>query len=353
MAEYHDIYLRCDVLLLADFFEKFRVTCLAYYSLDAVHYYTAPCLDWDAALRMSRVDLELITDVDMYHFIENCIRGGISMITTRYARANVPTLLECNASLPTQNLVYLDANNLYRWAMSQLLPSHGFRFLQPTEIDGLGDVQQLAHDAEDGYIFEMDLSYPHHLQDSHDDYPLAPESLEIAHNMYSPAQQAVFPDTTPQRKLTPNLRDKVKYVVHYRNLKLYLQSGLVVTKVHRVLTFKQSPWLKTYIDFNTRQRSLAGNSFLKDFFKLMNNSVYGKTQEFEETCTCRTDARILRKRVAKPGFCKGSPITDCSTVVQYKIATLTVNRPIYVGFSVLELSKLHMYDFHYNHMRVK
>ena len=173
IVEYHDIYLKCDVLLLADFFEKFRATCLAYYSLDDVHYYTAPTLAWDVALRMSRVDLELITDVFMYHFIGNSIRGGISMIATRYARTNVPTLPD----LPNQYFIFLDANNLYGRAMSQLLPTHGFRFLQPNEIDGLGDVQQLADDAEDGYIFEVDLSYPHHLHDSHDDYPLAPEQV--------------------------------------------------------------------------------------------------------------------------------------------------------------------------------
>ena len=159
--------------------------------------------------------------------------------------------------------------------------------------------------------------------------------------MYSPAQRAVFPDTASQRKLTTNLRDKVKYVVHYRNLKLYLQLGLVVTRIHRVLTFKQS-WLKTYIDFNTRQRSLAGSNFLKDLCTLMNNSVFGKTQG------------NLRKRVQVELITDaGNPITDCLTVVQCKVATLTLNRPIYVGFSVLELSKLHMYDFHYNHMRVK
>ena len=195
----------------------------------------------------------------MYPFIQNSIRGGISMITSRYARANVPTLPEYNASLPNLNLIYLNANNLYGWAMSQLFPTHGFRFLQPNKIDGLGDVRQLADDAEDGYIFEVDLSYPHHLHDSHDDYPLAPESLEIGRNMYSPAQQAVFPDTIPKRKSTPNLWDKVKYVVHYRNLKLYLQLGLVVTKVHRILTFKQSPWLMTYIDFNIRHPQVLYN----------------------------------------------------------------------------------------------
>ena len=101
----------------------------------------------------------------------------------------------------------------------------------------------------------------------------------IDRSMYSSTRQAVFPESAPQRKLTPNLRDNVNYVVHYRNMKLYLQLALVVTKLHRVLAFKQSPWLKAYIDFNTRQCSLAGDSFLKDFFILMNNSVFGKTQE--------------------------------------------------------------------------
>ena len=174
--------------------------------------------------------------------------------------------------------------------------------------------------------------------------------------MYSPTQQSVFPESAPQKKLTPYLRDKVKYVVHYRNLKLYLQLGLVVTKVQRVLTFKQSPWLRTYIHFNTRQHSLAGNSFLKDFFKLMNNSDIGKTQENLRNrvgVELITYARLLQKPVVKPSFYRGNPITDYLTVIQCKVQTLTLNRLIYVGFTVLELSKLHMYDFHYNHMKVK
>ena len=97
--------------------------------------------------------------------------------------------------------------------------------------------------------------------------------------MYSPTQQSVFPESIPQKKLTPNLRDKTSYVVHYRNLELYVQLGLVIAKVHRVLTFNQSPWLKASIDFNTHHRSLLDNGFLRDFFILMNNSVFGKTQE--------------------------------------------------------------------------
>ena len=237
------------MLLLADFFEKFRSTCLAHCNLDAVHYYTAPGLAWDAALRMKHVSLELIRYIDMYHFIEKSIRGGISMITTRYDRAS--TLPGYDASRPRVNLIYLDANNLYGWTMSEPLPICGFRFLQPNEIGALAVVGELSNDAEDGYIFEMDLSYPQHLHNAHDDYPLSRDSLEIDRDMYSPAQQAVFPRTSPQRKLTPNLRDKVMYVVHYRNLKLYLQLGRIDTRIYRLGTFKQSTLLKTYIDINT------------------------------------------------------------------------------------------------------
>ena len=161
--------------------------------------------------------------------------------------------------------------------MSQPLPTDGFRFLQPEMIEAMAPVGELSDDAEDGYIYEVDLHYPQHLHDARDDYPLAPKWLEIGMDMYSPAQHAVFLQTAPQRKLTPNLRDKVRYVVHYRKLKLYLKLGLVVTRIHKVLAFKQSTWLKTW--FNTHHRSLARSSFQKYFFKLMNNSVFGETQK--------------------------------------------------------------------------
>ena len=273
-----------------------------------------------AALRLSRVDLELITDENIYNLNENSIRGGISMILTRHARANNHTRPDTyDSNLPNQNLIYLDANNLYGCAMSQYLPTHGFRLLSDDAFTAL-KLEDLRDDGEDGYIYVVDLHYPTELRNAHDDYPLAPESLVIDQAMYSPTRQSVFPESPPQTKLTPNLRDKTtRYGVHYRNLKLYVQ-------VHSVLKFKQSPWLKkTYIDFNTRQRSLADNGFLKDFFKLMNNSVFGKTQENlrkRVQVDLVTDANVLRKRIAKPSFCRGVPITDCLTVVQCKVQTL-------------------------------
>ena len=212
-----------------------------------------------AAIRMSRVELELITDENIYNLIENRMCGGIS---TRHARANNPTIPDTyDSNLPNQNLIYLDTNNLYGCEMSQYLPSYAFRRLPYDEFIAL-KLADLPDDGEDGYTYEVGLHNPTELPNGNDDYPLAPDSLVIDHAMYSPTQQSLFPESAPQRKLTPNLRDKTRYVVHYRNLKLYVQLGLVITKVHSVLTFKQSPWLKTYIDFNTRQRSLSDNAFL-------------------------------------------------------------------------------------------
>ena len=174
---------------------------LVWNSIALIHYITA--------LRMSRVDLQHITDNDMYNIVENSIRGGISMVTTRHAQANNPPFpATYDASLPKQNLIYLDANNLYGWAISQFIPTHGFRFLQQEEISAWR-LQDLSDDAEDGYILEVDLHYPTSLHNQHDDYSLAPVSLVIDRSMYSPTQQSVFPESAPQKKLTPNLQDKV------------------------------------------------------------------------------------------------------------------------------------------------
>ena len=189
IADYHDVYLQLDVLLLTDFFERFRKTCLEFYSPDPLHYYTTPGLAWDAVLRMSNVDLQLITDENMYNFFENSIRGGISMISTRHVRANNPSFPDTyDSSPPNQNLIYLDTNNWYGWAMSQFLPTHGFRFLSKDEITAL-KLEDDCDDDEDGYIYEVDLHYPTELQGQHDDYHLAAESLVIGHAMYSPTQQ--------------------------------------------------------------------------------------------------------------------------------------------------------------------
>ena len=127
MGEYHDLYLKSDILLLADVFENVRKTCLKYYKLDPSYYFSSPGLSWDAILKMTDIKLELITDVDQYLFIERASKGGVSYIANRYAKANNKYMKKYDENLPSKYIMYLDANNLYGWAMSQYLPTGSFR----------------------------------------------------------------------------------------------------------------------------------------------------------------------------------------------------------------------------------
>ena len=354
--DYHDIYLVSDVVLLADFFEKFRDLCLRSYGLDPAHYFTAPGMAWDAALRMTGIELDLLDNEEMYTFFERSIRGGISQISKRFARANNEQCGDAYDPLkPITHLIYLDANNLYGWAMSQPLPTGKFRWLTREEIDCM-DFTNLPHDAKRGYVLEVRLEYPEHLHDAHSDYPLAPEHLVIQPDMLSPFQTENFPEgqKKPTKKLSPNLYDKEHYVVHYRNLQFYLEQGLRVKHVHRVLEFEQSAWLAPYINFNTTQRALATSDFEKDLYKLMVNAVFGKTQE---NLRNRINLEVVtsRKRalkiVSKPTFKRSVEVREDMTLMQSLITNMCLNKPLYVGFSVLDLSKLHMYRFHYENMK--
>ncbi|KAG1665131.1 hypothetical protein GQR58_019518 [Nymphon striatum] len=330
MRDYHDIYLKTDVLHLADVFENFRDVCLQNYILDPAWYYTAPGLAWDAALKITGVELELLSDPDMLLFIEKGIRGGISMISHRYGKAN-NKYMDYDKDKPTKHLTYLDANNLYGWAMNKPLPTHGFEWMNENELDSWKD-----HSC----ILEVDLEYPNELHDLHNDYPLAPESVTV----------------NKVAKLIPNLNNKTKYIIHYENLKLYESLGMKIIKVHRGIKFQESPWLKKYIDLNTNLRSKATNDFEKDFFKLMNNSVFGKTME---NIRNRVDIQLVnnekkaRKLAAKPNF-KHCNIFDENLIAMHmKKTKLVFNKPVYLGLCILDLSKTLMYDFHYNYIKKK
>ena len=359
MGEYHNLYLKSDILLLADVFENFRETCLQYYKLDPCHYFTSPGLSWDAMLKMTNIQLELMTDIDMFQFIEKGMRGGISYIANRYGKANNKYMKEYDEKAPSKYIIYLDANNLYGWAMSQYLPTGGFRWMTEKQINKI-NLAQYNEDSNKGLILEVDLEYPKELHDLHNDYPLGPEKVKVTNDMLSgyckKIQNKFKISTGLVHKLIPTLCDKEKYVLHYRNLQLYLDLGLKIKKVHRVLEFNQSPWLKQYIDFNTQKRTQAKNSFEKDFFKLMNNSVFGKTMENIRKCVdvrLITDEKKLLKMASKPTYVS-SKIFNENLVAVHKIKeTLTLNRPAYVGMCILDLSKTLMYDFHYNYIKEK
>ena len=359
MGDYHDFYLKSDILLLADVFENFRKTCLQYYKLDPCHYFTSPGLSWDAMLKMTDIKLELMVDIDMFQFIEKGMRGGISYIANRYGKANNKYMKNYDEKTPSKYIMYLDANNLYGWAMSQYLPTGNFKWLSQNQIEKT-NLGKYTENSKKGLILEVDLEYPQELHDLHNDYPLGPEKVKVAKDMLSDYCKKIADKFNISsglvHKLIPTLNDKEKYILHYRNLQSYLSLGLKLKKIHRVLEFNQSPWLKQYIDFNTQKRTHAKNSFEKDFFKLMNNSVFGKTME---NIRKRVDVRLvtskekLLKLASKPTYVS-SKIFNENLVAVHKIKEiLTMNRPAYIGMCILDLSKTLMYDFHYNYIKHK
>jgi hypothetical protein len=230
--------LKTDVLLLADVFENFRKTCYAAYQLDAANYITAPSLAWNAMLKKTGITIENMTDYDMYLMIEKGIRGGMCMVSERHAKANNPYMNNWNPEEKSSYLMYLDANNLYGYSMIQSLPTGGYKWIKANDYWSEKRIQSLADDAEYGYIFEVDLEYPQELHDLHNDYPLAPECTSFPTSPYmTELAQTLNYKGVKTNKLIPNLFDKTKYVIHYRNLKQYLELGMKLKKIHRIVRF--------------------------------------------------------------------------------------------------------------------
>jgi len=351
LLDYQNLYVTTDVLLLADVFEEFRRMSLSSYHLDPAHFYTTPGLTLQACLKHSKVVLELFTDIDMLLLTENGIRGGISYIAKRESVANnqyIPETYE--PTDPSKYIVYLDANNLYGYAMNQPLPTGEYSWLSEQEIQQL-DISAVPDDADFGYLLEVDLHYPPHLHDLHNCYPLAPEHVVLTEEYLSPAAKALISNKfVKAKKLVPNLSDKSKYVVHYRNLKFYVSQGLEVTKIHQVIKFKQSAWLASYIDLNTQFRKTAKSTFEKDFYKLLNNSLYGKLMQ---NLRKNIDVHIVdtvqaaERQLSKHTCAAWSEINENFTMIQQHQRKIFWSKPTIIGFTVLELSKLLMYDFHY------
>ena len=382
MRDYHDFYCKVDTVQLADIREQQRDRLMQTHGLDILHSYTLPGFSWKAALKYTAQELELIHDRDMYDFIQEGKRGGISTIPHRYAKANNPYMGLIRGKLPveimaelkkqqfsveavcehfpdfsadeikelkakkadgevfnpeqvTKYLIYLDANNLYGWAMSQPLPTGGFKWL-------VGEELKLPIEDFPPCFVKVDLEYPENLHDNFKEFVPAPDNI--------------IPEGSKVKKLAPNLLPKKNYVCHIRNLQLYKKLGVKITRVHKALKFNESAWLKPYIDLNTKLRAAATNDADKDKFKLLNNAVFGKTCE---NSLGRTEYQLVGSRkealkyISKPTFKDYTVYNETLAGIHLDPSKVILNKPSYVGIAVLELSKILMYDFFYHNVKAR
>ena len=316
LEEYHDSYVQSDTLLLADVFENFRNTCLKVYELDPAHFLSLPGLAWQACLKKTSIKLELLTDYDMLLMVEEGIRGGICHSIHRHAKANNKYMENYDENKESSYIQYLDANNLYGWAMSQKLPVNGFKWIENNEINE-EFIKNYEESNDKAYIVEVDVKYPRKLHDLHSDLPFLPKRMKI--------------DKCKNSFVIYVIK---KCVVHIKLLKQALNHGLKLKKIHRIIEFNQEAWLKPYIDTNTELRKVAKDDFEKDLFKLMNNLVFGKTMENIRkhsdiklvTTDMDTDSFIMN--IKTEDFCK-----DIANDVENRFDTSNyeVNRPLPTG----------------------
>ena len=476
MHDYVALYLKTDVVLLADVFETFRRVSKAHYKLDPAHYYTLPGFSWDSGLKMTGAVIGCLYDgqpdaLEMLDMLQRGVRGGVSVVSTRYAAANNPYLSGYDAAKPSTYIINLDANNLYGGGMMEALPigsyaleriadsdegpadvgadeamggavdervavhaaelnaaespegegaalktlsvarpsddvdstedsvyandgsgvangdsdddcadcedakSYGWSecdegvndefcelahaatqtSLQRTTATCLAEVLRLEPNVERGCFCEVDLTIPRELHDALNDYPPAPESVCFEPSPLMAALRAELRlPVTREPKLSPNLQSKTCYVVHYRALQTYVRLGCVVTRVHKILWFRQSPYLAPYIQYNTERRKAAKTTLEKDVLKLMNNAIFGKTCENVENrlnIILATDGATIARYASRPTFLDLQLIGCGLVAIHLRTTSVLFNKPLAVGVAVLDISKTFMYDFHYGYVR--
>ena len=354
-------YLKLDVYLLADVFEEFRRMSLQQDGLEPTQFVSLPGLSFLSAFKMTAETIHLLLDPDLYNLFERGIRGGLTFVNKHRVKTKI-----INEGQNKIILLYIDQNNLYGQALCERLPHSNFVEMQPEDIlitfPDEASILAIDKNGDEGFLFEVDLEYPTHIHDKTKDFPLAPESGEVTEEMLSPFMQQLYKQIqenrnfssdkpySSSRKLLLTQCDKEHYVVHFAVLQFYLEMGLKIKKVHRVVRFTQKRFLEPYVSFNSERRAQARNSFEKDFYKFKNNSLFGKTMEDVRkrmNYKIITDENVFQKLVASPLFLERDIITEDVVGVKMMKPKVVLNKPIYIGQAVLDYSKLSMYKLFY------
>ena len=355
--ELTELYLKMDVLQLTDVFENFVEKSTLEYGINPLYSYSLPGYTWKAGLKLTKIKLDYIKCKELLLLLENNIRGGISSVMG-------PRFIESNENT---KLLYIGANNLYGWAMSQYLPTGDFKKMrschEAMQSDSAlmneitEDILNTPDDNEFGYFIECDLEYPAEIKEKTENFPLCPYQTKADPNLFSEYMNSVKQSNyKPTEKLMCDLTNKHNYMMHYRMFKFYTQIGMKVTKIHTIYRFKQSLWLEKYINHNTQKRTKAKTNFEKDLYKLMNNAFFGKTMENVRDRTNleyipHTNIDQIIKRQSKLSFKGITNHYSEFSVYKFDKEKVIFDKPIYLGFSVLELSNMLMYEFYYHKLQ--
>lgn len=341
LFQYVYLYMKCDILILTDIFERFRATSHKTFALDPIHWNSLPGYAFDTCLYYTKIELELISDLRIIYFLQQGITGGLSQVSHRYACANNEYWPGgYNKNLDKSYIIYLDANALYGSMLTLPLGYKGFCFLNEHEIENF-KIHEHYDNEQFGYVLEVDLSYPDEIHDRLSDLPVA----------YIKKR----PPNSKQEKLLATLEPKRNYVIHIWNLQYYIDElGLKLEKIHRILRFQHKPWMKGYVDLCISLRQKATHAFDVSLYKLFVNATYGKTLE---NVRKYRDIRLesswpkVHKLIKAPNFYRLQMFNENLTAVEMLRSKIVFSKPTYIGFTVLESSKLHIQKFHYNIMQ--
>jgi len=312
-------------------------------------------------LKMTKVELELLTDNEMIMMFQKGITGGLSQVTKRKVILNNKYLPDYNTNDITSYLASVDANNLYGDAMSNKLPYKDFKWCTEEEINNfeINDNEallMLSNDDDTGYTFEIDGYFPDDVHTYLKDYPPLPHKLSISKEMHSPFQKKFTRKHLQTPKLIASLLPREKQVLDYRLLKQAIQLGFKVTKIHRIIKYTQGDWLKKYVDFMTEKRKKATSEVKISFFKLMVNVIYGRlilnVFKFQDVKIVTNKVKA-EKFICKPTFKKFTLFNEHLVAIHMNKQEVMFKNPIYAGFSILQMSKYIMYDIYYNYFKKK
>lgn len=344
---YLDLHLKSNVTVLSDVFECYRSICNELYTLDLMHYISIEELAFDAMLKETRISLDDISDIKIIEFLQKGLRGTITQCSPTHHKANNKYMSSYDPNIESKFLIHIRANNLINWALSQKLPYDDFEWFNVESIPNF-DVRELDEHSHRGYIFEVDLEYPENLHQFHRDFPVCPDHIT--------------PKKSKIPKLQSNFLCKTKYIIHLRVLKQYLNLGLNLIRIHRVLTFRQNNWLKPFVERNSIYNQPNENiNFRKNILHSINIAIYNKLMEnnernhsFHVISNKASSSKLeVENIIAMPNYHKCIIISKNCVAIERELFYQVYNKPIYIQFTLRELLSSQMYYFHYNVMKEK